>query len=73
MCFSLSLFAQQVPRLVRTARFITIAILSRNVVGMASVEKRAEPAIAIPSAVRENAVTRMAIAILALYSAPQPL
>ena len=73
MCFSLSLFAQQVPRLVLTARFITIAILSRNVVGMASVEKRAEPAIAIPSAVRENAVTRMAIAILALYSAPQPL
>ena len=73
MCFSLSLFAQQVPRVVRTARFITIAILSRNVVGMASVEKRAEPAIVIPSAVRENAVTRMAIAILALYSAPQPL
>ena len=73
MCFSLSLFAQQVPRVVRTARLITIAILSRHVVGMASVEKRAEPAIAIPSAVRENAVTRMAIAILALYSAPQPL
>ena len=72
MCFSLSLFAQQVPRLVRTARFMTIAILTSNVVRMASVEKRADTAFSILSAVRENAVTRMAIAIVAL-SAPQPL
>lgn len=45
----------------------------RSVVGIASAERRVEPAISIPSAVRENAVTRMAIATLALYSAPQPL
>lgn len=72
MCFSLSLFAQQVPGLVRTARFITIAILTRSAVRMASAEKRADTAFWILSAVRENAVTRMAIAILAL-SEHQPL
>ena len=57
----------------RTVHLIPIVVLVRSVVGIASAEKRVEPAISIPSAVRENAVTMMAIAILALYSAPQPL
>ena len=69
LCFSLSSFAQQVPRLVHTA---TNAILTRTAVRMAPAEKRADTAFSILSAVRENAVTRMAIAIVAL-SAPQPL
>lgn len=49
-----------------------IAVFTRRVVWMASAEKRADTAFSILSAVRANAVTRMAIAILAL-SAPQPL
>ena len=69
LCFSLSSFAQQVSRLVHTA---PIAILTRTAVWMASAEKRADTAFSILSAVRENAVTRMAIAIVAL-SEPQPL
>lgn len=49
-----------------------IAVFTRRVVRMASAEKRADSAFSILSAVRANAVTQMAIAILAL-SAPQPL
>ena len=74
LCLSLSFFAQQVPRLVHMARSLTTAITTRVAVGMVSVEKSAATALTITSAVRTNAVThRMAIAILALYSAPQPL
>ena len=74
MCFSLSLFAQQVPRLVHMARFITTAITTRAAVWMVSVEKSAAAALTIPSAVRTNAVIhRMAIAMIALYSRLQPL
>ena len=69
MCFSPSFFAQQVPR---TVHIVPIVVLASSVVWIASAEKCEEPAISIPSAVRENAVTRMAIATLARYSAPQP-
>ena len=69
LCFSLSSFAQQVSRLVHTA---PIAILTRTAVWMASAEKRADTAFSILSAVRENAVTRTAIAIFAI-SKHQPL
>ena len=57
----------------RTVHIVPIVILATSVVRMASAEERVEPAISIPSVVRENAVTRMAIATLAPYSAPQPL
>ena len=51
----------------------TIALTTRVAVGMVSVEKSAAAALSITSAVRENAVTRMAIATIALYSRLQPL
>ena len=70
MCFSPSFFARQVPR---TVHLIPIVVLVRRVVRIMSVEKRAAAALSITSAVRTNAVTRMAIAMIALYSRLQPL
>ena len=72
MCFSLSLFAQPVPRLVHMD-MTTTALSTRAAVWMVSVEKSAAAALSITSAVRTNAVTRMAIAMIALYSRLQPL
>ena len=68
MCFSLSCFAQQV-----LVHMTTIALTTRVAVGMVSVEESAAAALSITRAVGTNAVTRMVIATIALYSRLQPL